>query len=70
MDRASQVLAQSLSSDMRRTYAALAEYSEVALPTLHHRARSRCSREEKDKANSISTHRKEKARREVFVTNV
>jgi hypothetical protein len=47
IDRASQVLAQSLLDDVPRTYAARAEQGNVPLSTLHHRAKGRRSREEK-----------------------
>ena len=47
MDRASQVLAEGLPEGVPRTYAAMADHGDVALSTLHHRARGRQSIEEK-----------------------
>ena len=61
MNRASQILAQRLPPDVPRTYAALAEHGEVALSTLHHRARGRRSREEKDQSQQYLTPSEEKA---------
>jgi hypothetical protein len=61
MDRASQVLAQGLAFGVPRTYAALAEHGEVALFTLHHRARGRRSRKEKDQSQQYLTPSEEKA---------
>jgi len=54
------MLAQGLRPGMRRTYAALAEYGEVPLSTLH-RARGRRSREEKDQSQQYLTPSEEKA---------
>lgn len=45
MDRASQVLAQALPTNIPRTYAALSELGKVAISTLHHRDAGRRSRE-------------------------
>jgi hypothetical protein len=61
MDRASQVLAQGLAFGVPRTYAALAEHGEVALFTLHHRARGRRLRKEKDQSQQYLTPSEEKA---------
>ena len=61
MDRASQVLAQNLSPGVRRTYAALAERSNVARSTLHHRARGRRSKEEQNQSQQYLTPSEEKA---------
>ena len=61
MDRASQVLAQDLPPGVRRTYSALAEHSDVARSTLHHRARGRRSKEEKNQSQQYLTPSKEKA---------
>jgi len=61
MDRASQVLAQDLPPGVRRTYAALAEHGDVALSTLHHRARGRRSNEQKAQGQQYLTPSEEKA---------
>src|SRR5215469_9836255 len=61
MDQASHVLTQGLPPGVRRTYAALAEHGQVALSTLHHRARGRRSREEKDQSQQYFTPSEEKA---------
>jgi hypothetical protein len=61
MDRASQVLAQDLPLDVRRTYAALAEHGDVALSTLHHRARGRRSKGQKAQSQQYLYPSEEKA---------
>lgn len=61
MDRASQVLAQSLPPDVRRTYSTLAEYSDVPRSTLHHRAQGWRSKEAKSQSQQYSTPSEEKA---------
>jgi hypothetical protein len=61
MDRASQVLAQGLPPDVRRTYAALAERGNIPLSTLHHRAHGRRSIEEKAQSQQYLTPCEEKA---------
>jgi hypothetical protein len=61
VDRASQVLAQSLLDDVPRTYAARAEQSNVPLSTLHHRAKGRRSREEKAQSQQYLGPEEEKA---------
>lgn len=61
MDRASQVLAQSLLDGIPRTYAARAEQGDIPLSTLHHRAKGRRSREEKAQSQQYLTPDEEKA---------
>ena len=61
MDRASQVLAESLHSDKSRSYRALAEKSHVPHSTLHHRDRGRGSRETKAQRQQYLTLEEEKA---------
>jgi hypothetical protein len=61
MDRASQALAAGLPFDAPRTYAALAEHSEVPLSTLHHRAHGRRSREQKAQSQQYLTPQEEQA---------
>jgi hypothetical protein len=61
MDPASQALAQGLCSDVRRTYAALSEQSNVPLSTLHHRARGRLSKQETAKRRQYLTPEEEQA---------
>jgi len=61
MDRASQVLAQGLLPDVRRTYAALAERGDVPLSTLYHRDKGRRSKEEKAKSQQHLNPEEEKA---------
>jgi hypothetical protein len=61
MDRASQALAEGLLPDVPKTYAALAEYSDVPLSTLHHRARGRCSKEQKAASQQYLTPQEEQA---------
>jgi len=46
MDRASQALAQDFPVDLKKTYAAIADRTEVPLTTLYHRDHGRRSREE------------------------
>jgi hypothetical protein len=55
MDKASQALAQGLPSDLPRTYAALADHSDVPLSTLYHRAHGRPSKEQKAKRQQYLT---------------
>ena len=61
MDRASQVLAQGLSPEVCRTYAALAERGNVPLSTLHHRAHGRTPKEIKAQRQQYLTPEEEKA---------
>jgi hypothetical protein len=61
MDRASQVLAQSLLDSISRTYAARSEQGTVPLSTLHHRAKGRRSRDEKGQSQQYLTPEEEKA---------
>lgn len=61
MDRASQVLAQGLCFNERRTYAALAERGEVPLTTVWHRAHGRPSKEDKAQRQQYLTPSEEKA---------
>ena len=61
MDRASQVLAGSLSPGERRTYSALAKRGNVARSTLHHRTRGRRSKEEQNQSQQYLTPSEEKA---------
>ena len=60
-DRASKVLAQSLSSDAPRTWAALSEESGVPLTTLYYRANKRPSIQEKAQGQQYLTPDEEKA---------
>ena len=60
MDPASQALAKGVPPGMRRTYATLAEQSNVPLSTLHHRARGRPSKEEKAQKQQYLTKEEEK----------
>jgi hypothetical protein len=69
MDRASQVLAQSVPEGVPRSYSALADHSEVPRSTLH-RARGRRSIEEKAQSQRYLTPWEEGAVVKVFVTNV
>ena len=61
MDRVSQVLAQDLPPGLPRTYAARAEYAEVALTTLYHREHGRRSKEQKAQSQQYLTPSEEKA---------
>ena len=61
MDRASQVLARSLSPGERRTYSALAKHGNVARSTLHLRACGRRSKEEQSQSQQYLTPSEEKA---------
>lgn len=61
MDPASQRLAQPISPGVPRTYTALAKRSNVARSTLHHRAKGRPSKEEKNERQQYLTPSEEKA---------
>ena len=61
MDQASQAQAQSLPSDVIRTYAALAERAHVPLSTFHHRAHGRTSKEVEAQRQPYLTPEEEKA---------
>ena len=61
MDRASQVLAQSLPPDVPRTWAALSERSGVPLTTLYYRAHRRQSMPEKAQGQQYLAPEEEKA---------
>jgi hypothetical protein len=61
MDPASQALVQGLRSDVRITYAALSEQSNVPLSTLHHRAQGRLSKQETAQRRQYLTPEEEKA---------
>ena len=61
MDRASQVLAQSLPPDIPRTWAALSEWSGVPLTTLYYRAHRRQSIQEKTQGQQYLAPEDEKA---------
>lgn len=61
MDRASQVLMQTLHTDGARSYRALAERSNVPHSTLHHRDRGRESKEAKAQRQQYLTPEEEKA---------
>jgi hypothetical protein len=61
MDQASQMLAQPISPGVRRTYAALAERSDVARSTLHHRAKGRRSKMEQNERQQYLSTSEEKA---------
>jgi len=55
MDKASQVLAQGVPPGVPDSYRALADFSNVPRPTLHHRARGRRSIEEKAQSQQYLT---------------
>jgi hypothetical protein len=61
MDPASQALAQGFRLDVRRTYAAISEQSNVPLSTLHHRAQGRLSKQETAQRRQYLTPEEEKA---------
>ena len=61
MDPASRRLAESISPGVPRTYTALAKRSTVARSTLHHRAKGRPSKEEKNERQQYLTTSEEKA---------
>jgi hypothetical protein len=61
MDRASQVLAQALPAHIPRTYAALADWGDVPLTTIYHRAHGRRSKEEHAQSKQYLTAEEEKA---------
>lgn len=69
MDQDSQILAQDLPPGVHKTYTALAKHGEVALATLHHRARGRRSKEQKARRQQYLTP-SEKIAVVNFVTNV
>jgi hypothetical protein len=61
MDRASQVLAQALPAHLPRTYAALADWGDVPLTTIYHRAHGRRSKEEHAQSKQYLTPEEETA---------
>jgi hypothetical protein len=61
MDRASRVLAQALPAHLPRTYAALADWGDVPLTTIYHRAHGRRSKEEHAQSRQYLTAEEEKA---------
>jgi hypothetical protein len=61
MNRASQVLAEGLPSDVHKTYAALGEYGNVPGSTLYHRDHGRRSKEEQAQSRQYLTREEEKA---------
>jgi hypothetical protein len=61
MDRASQALAQDFPADLKKTYAAIADRTEVPLTTLYHRDHGRRSREEHAQSQQYLTPEEEKA---------
>ena len=61
MDRATQVLAREVSSDVRRTYADLAEQCNIPLSTLHHRQQGRRPMKAKAQSQQYLTPEEEKA---------